>query len=116
MSLTVVADNPAPMNETGILPTEYKVLIAPDAVEEVTKGGIIIPEASREKEQYAAMTGTLVASSPLAFAYDNWPSDARKPMPGDRVIYAKYSGAEVKGRDGKMYRLVNDKDIGAVLA
>jgi co-chaperonin GroES (HSP10) len=31
------------------------------------------------------------------------------------VLFAKYAGTTVKGRDGKEYRLVNDKDLGAVL-
>lgn len=101
-------------NPSGINPTEYKVLISPKVVDEKTKGGIIIPDESKEREQFAQMEGTLVACSPLAFTYDDW-KDASPPKAGDSVLFAKFSGAEVTGRDGKKYRLTNDKDVTAVL-
>ena len=103
------------MNPSGIAPTEFKVLVEPKKVEEKTKGGIIIPDEKLERDQYAAMEGVIIAASPLAFTYENWPDGARKPQVGDRVIFAKYSGAKVTGKDGVEYRLIADKDIGAVL-
>lgn len=102
-------------NTSGILPTEYKVLIAPVEVDQKTKGGIIIPDETKERDQYAQMRGVLVAVSPLAFTYDDW-KDAKPPKVGDEVLFAKYAGAVVDGKDGKKYRLTNDKDIAAVLA
>src|SRR3990167_9491861 len=100
---------------SGIIPTEFKVLLLPDTVEERTAGGIIKPAERVERDQYAAMEGVIIPASPLAFTYENWPEGARKPQVGDRVIFAKYAGATVEGRDGVKYRLVADKDIGAVL-
>ena len=105
---------PAP-HPSGIIPTEFKVLVEPKKVEEKTKGGIIKPAENVERDQYAAMEGVIIAASPLAFTYENWPHGARKPQVGDRVIFAKYSGAKVTGKDGVEYRLIADKDIGAVL-
>ena len=35
---------------------------------------------------------------------------------GDKVLFAKFAGFEHKGKDGKKYRVVNDKDVSAVLA
>lgn len=102
-------------NPSGICPTEYKVLIAPKLTEEKTKGGIILPDATKERDQYAQMEGVIVAASPLAFSYDNW-KDASPPKVGDSVLFAKYAGAVVTGRDGKEYRITNDKDICAVIA
>jgi len=61
------------------------------------------------------MKGVLVAISPLAFTYDDW-KGANPPKVGDEVLFAKYAGAVVDGKDGKKYRLTNDKDIAAVLA
>lgn len=104
-------------NDHGILPTEYKVLIAPKTVEDKI-GSIIIPDQTKERDQFAQMEGTLVAVSPLAFSYakqEEW-GNGKPPDIGDRVLFAKYAGAVVKGRDGKDYRLVNDKDVAAVLA
>jgi chaperonin GroES len=102
-------------NQSGILPSEYNVLIAAKAVEEKTAGGIIIPDQSKERQQFAQMEGVLVAVSPLAFTYDDW-KEAQPPQVGDRVLFAKYAGAEIKGKDGKDYRLCKDKDVAAVLA
>jgi co-chaperonin GroES (HSP10) len=103
-------------NLSGIKPTEYKCLISPIVVANKI-GSIFIPDEHKDREQFAQMQGTLVAVSPLAFTYADdaaW-GDAEKPKPGDKVMYAKFAGAAVKGMDGKDYRIVNDKDIAAVL-
>lgn len=108
----------APDNPSGIQPTEYKVLIKPKEAENKSKGGILLPDDKIERDQFAQMEGELVAVSPLAFTYatqGEW-NGADRPKPGDRVLFAKYAGALVKGKDGVDYRLVNDKDIAAVLA
>ena len=102
-------------NQSGIEPTEYKVLVKPDKVEEKTKGGIIIPETERDRVQLAATTGILVAASPMAFKFDEWPPDARKPQPGDRVAFPRYTSHIIKGKDEQDYWLVNDKDVSAIL-
>lgn len=102
-------------NTTGINPTEFKVLIAPKAVEEKI-GSIILPSSHTEAEKYASMEGVIVDVSHLAFSYatpDEW--DGKKPKAGQRVIYAKYAGVRVKGQDGAEYLLVNDKDVVATV-
>ena len=97
---------------TGIRPVEYKVLIKPDAVEEKTAGGIYLPHQAQEKEKYAKAEGVIVAVGAIAFTDPDW---LDRPKVGDRVLYDKYAGAMVKGADGADYRLINDKEIGAVL-
>ncbi|MDB6036002.1 MAG: hypothetical protein JWM16_6340 [Verrucomicrobiales bacterium] len=102
-------------NPSGILPTEFKVLILPDEVQEKI-GSIYVPEETKAKEKYATTDGTIVAISHLAFTYasaEEWGD--HKPKPGDRVAFAKYAGARRKGRDGKDYLLVNDKDVLATI-
>jgi chaperonin GroES len=92
--------------------------VKPIKVDEKTKGGIILPDETKERDQFAQMQGVLVAVSPLAFTYADekeWGLGS-KPKPGDKVMFAKYAGAAVKGRDGADYRIINDKDISAVLA
>lgn len=104
------------LNTTGIQPTEFKVLILPDPVEEVTKGGIIVPINKAEADKYATIQGRIIAMSHLAFTYataEEW-GDA-KPKPGDQVIFAKYAGVRHKAKDGQEYLLVNDKDIVATV-
>lgn len=104
-------------NPSGIFPTEYKVLIQPIAVEEKTKGGIILPDEHKDRAQFAQQIGTLVALAPLAFTYDKWEGvQDRKPKVGDKVLFAKFAGFAHEGKDGKTYRVVNDKDVSAVLA
>lgn len=104
------------LNPSGINPTEFKVLILPDAAEEITKGGIIIPTEKVDKDKYATTDGTIIAVSHLAFTYATeaeW--DGKKPKAGDRVAFAKYAGSRRKGKDGLDYLLVNDKDIVATI-
>lgn len=102
-------------NPSGIYPVEFKVLVRPIEVEEKTSGGIYLPDSTKERDQFAQMQGELVAISPLAFTYDS-SIEWDQPKVGDRVLFAKYAGTVVDGKDGKKYRLVNDKDVAAVLA
>jgi co-chaperonin GroES (HSP10) len=103
-------------NTTGILPTEYKVLIAPKPAEE-RKGSIIMPDQVQEAEKFAAIEGTIVGMSHLAFTYvgeDEWAG--KKPQPGQRVVFAKYAGVRMKSpKDGQEYLLINDKDVVATI-
>ena len=68
-------------NPSGITPTEYKVLIDPIEVEEKTAGGIFIPDEIKDRDQFAQQKGRILATSPLAFTYDEWPEGAERPEP-----------------------------------
>jgi chaperonin GroES len=98
------------MNESGIQPVEYKVLIKPEVVEAKTAGGLYLPEQSQDKEKMAQVRGALVAIGGNAF--EDW---CGPPSIGDNVYFAKYAGYVVKGVDGEEYRLANDKDIAAII-
>lgn len=100
--------------DPGIVPCEFNVLIAPEEVEEKTKGGIILPDTTKEVDQLAAMRGRLVAVAPMAGA-SIWPEGEGRPKPGDAVYFAKYAGILVKGRDDRDYRACKDKDLIAVI-
>lgn len=103
-------------NPSGIQPTEFKVLILPTEVSGMI-GNIHIPDEHKAREQFAQQSGTIIALAPLAFTYDEWKGvEDQKPKPGDKVLFAKFAGFEHKGKDGKKYRVVNDKDVSAVLA
>lgn len=110
-------------NESGINPTEFKVVILPKddgKFHKFTgKDGktyqLEKPDDSADREKFAQMEGILVAVSPHAFSYAEW-NGSKKPEPGDRVLYAKYAGTTWPGKDGKDYRIVNDKDLWAVLS
>ena len=103
------------MNTSGIEPLDVRVLVRPDKVEEVTKGGIILAPTITEKEQFATVKATLVAAGVNAFAEAKANPAFTAPGPGDRVMIAKYGGVNIKGDDGEDYRLMNDDDIVARL-
>lgn len=100
-------------NKSGISPTGGHVLISPDPVEEKTKGGIYLPDTTRDSEQRAATTGTVIAIGPGAWL----DLDDGQPWAevGDHVSYARYAGVEMVGKDEESYTLINDNDILAVL-
>ena len=102
------------MNSSGITPLDLRILVKPDPVEEVSKGGIILADATRDKQKYAATKATLVAMGCNAFR--EWGPHALKPEPGDRVLYAQYTGAREQGADGTDYVVMNDADLIAVLS
>ena len=101
-------------NPSGIQPTEFKVLVRPDKIEEKTKGGILLPQDVKERDQAASTAGEIIAISSLAFTYADWPVTSKPPKIGDRVLFGRYSGMTVKGEDGEEYRLINDKDVAGV--
>jgi co-chaperonin GroES (HSP10) len=99
------------VNRSGMWPVEYKILIAPEVVEEVSKGGIVLAGKTTEREAMAQVKGTLVAVGGNAF--EDW--KGMTPEIGDTIWFAKYAGYVVKGADGKDYRLANDKDCSAII-
>lgn len=93
----------------NIQPLNDRVLIHPIEQEEVTPSGIVLPETAKEKPQ----EGEVVAVGPGAWQEDG----SRRPLDlavGDRVIYAKYAGTEVKNGDGE-YLLLRENDVLAKL-
>lgn len=100
------------MNSSGIKPVEYKVLVKPIEVDRKTKGGIYLPDESYDREKFAQQEGVLVAKSEDAFTNPQW---LNEPKVGDKILYDRYAGCTVKGMDGEDYRLINDKEIGAII-
>jgi chaperonin GroES len=106
-----------PLDIDGIQPLEFKVLIKLDIVEDKSAGGIYLPESAQDRESYAAERGTIIKKSKAAFGDDDmWPD---KPEIGDRVMFPKYSGMLIlelgEQREQIKYRLMNDKDVCAIL-
>lgn len=98
-------------NESGIQPLEYKCLVYIPETEEKSKGGIHLPNMVRDKEQQGCMKGLFVAKGPIAFTDPEWELE---PQPGDYVLFDRYAGKMVTGADGKKYRVMSDKEIGAL--
>lgn len=98
------------INKSGLQPVEYKILIEPEEVEQMSAGGIVLAMETTEKERMAQVRGRLIAVGGNAF--EGWNS---APRVGDVVYYAKYAGIMVKGKDAREYRLANDKDVSAIV-
>jgi chaperonin GroES len=90
-------------------PLHDRVLIKRVDEEEKTKGGIIIPDTAKEKP----MEGEVVAAGPGARGEDGkiQPMDVRA---GDRVLFGKWSGTEVK-LDGEEMIIMKEADIMGVI-
>jgi len=96
-------------NKLKLKPLGGRVIVEPIEQEEMTAGGIILPETAKEKPQ----EGKILAAGPGERDEDG----ARIPMEvsvGDKVLYAKYSGTEVK-MDGKKLLILRESDILAVV-
>ena len=88
-----------------IKPLGDRVLVSPIEEKEMQKGGIIIPDTAKEKPQ----EGEIVAVGP-GKTTDDGKTIAMAVKKGDKVIYGKYSGTEVK-LDGEDYLLMREDDI-----
>ena len=90
-------------------PLGGRVIVEPIEQEEMTAGGIILPETAKEKPQ----EGKILAAGPG----DRDEDGERIPMEvqvEDKVLYAKYAGTEVKV-DGKKLLILKENDILAVV-
>lgn len=100
----------------GLQPIEYNVIVALPEIRKETRGGIIIPDQKKDIMSLAQQIGVMVAVSPAAFNYEDWPEGTSPPRPGDVVWFGRYAGRPFTGSDGRSYRIFKDKDIGAVIS
>ncbi len=90
-------------------PLGGRVIVEPIEQEDITAGGIILPDTAKEKPQ----EGKILAAGPG----DRNEKGERVPMDlkaGDRVLFAKYSGTEVK-MDGRKLLIMRESDILAIV-
>jgi chaperonin GroES len=102
LALTVAG----PAFAVNIRPLNDRVVV--QRVEEQTRGGIVIPDSAKEK----AAEAVVVVVGP-----GRWSGGTRVPVelnPGDRVLFGKYAGSEVK-LDGEEYLILREDDILGVL-
>jgi chaperonin GroES len=92
----------------SLKPLEDRIVVKPGEEEETTVSGIVIPDTAKEKPQ----EGEVVAVGPGRFE-----EGTRIPMDvkaGDKVIYSKYGGTEVKV-EGEEYLILSARDVLAVV-
>ncbi len=88
------------MSVVKIKPLEDRVVVEPQAAEEKTASGIIIPDSAKEKPQ----KGTVIAVG------EGTKDVTMQVKVGDVVLYGKYSGTELT-YDGKEYLMMKQSDI-----
>jgi chaperonin GroES len=95
----------------NLKPLEDRIVVKPSEEEEMTASGIVIPDTAKERPQ----EGTVVAVGP-----GRWDEDGKNRIPldvqeGDKVIYSKYGGTEVKV-EGEEYLVLSGRDVLAVVS
>jgi chaperonin GroES len=95
--------------KTSIKPLEDRILVRPEEGEQTTPSGIVIPDTAKEKPQ----EGTVMAVGPgkRSDSGDLIPMDIKE---GDRVIYSKYGGTEIKV-EGEEMLILSSRDVLAIL-
>ncbi|MCB0167333.1 MAG: co-chaperone GroES [Anaerolineae bacterium] len=94
----------------NLKPLGDRLIVSPIEQEEMTASGIVLPETAKEKP----MQGKVLAVGPGARKDDG----SRAPLDvaeGDKVLYAKYAGTEVKLGDDK-FLILRESDILAIVA
>lgn len=96
------------MSEVKIKPLGDRLIVKP-IERETMKGGIIIPDTAKEKP----MEGEVLAAGPgkLDDKGNRMPMDVKK---GDKVLYGKYSGTEIK-LDNETYLIIHQDEILGIL-
>ena len=92
------------MSEITIKPLADRVVVMPAPAETQTASGIIIPDTAKEKPQQ----GTVVAAG------NGKPDEPMTVKVGDKVLYGKYSGTELKW-EGNDYLIMRESDILAIV-
>lgn len=93
----------------ALKPLADRIVVKLVAAEEKTKSGIVLPDTAKEKPQEAEV----VAVGP-GKVLDNGQRVALEVKVGDKVIFGKYSGTEVKV-DGEELLILSEKDILAIV-
>jgi len=92
----------------SLQPLEDRIVVKPSEGEEMTASGLVIPDTAKEKPQ----EGEVIAVGPGRFE-----DGKRVPLDvkvGDKVIYSKYGGTEVK-LEGDEYLILSARDVLAIV-
>ena len=98
------------INVTTVKPLADRVFVKVAPSEEKTAGGILLPDAAKEKPH----VGEIVTVGPGKRNDDGSRSELDVKV-GDKVLYSKYAGTDIK-LGGEEYVLLSEKDILAVVA
>ena len=97
-------------SKVKVRPMDDRLLVEPAKAEEVTSGGIVLPDTAQEKPQ----RGKVLAVGPGRLL-DSGERGEMDVKVGDEVFYGKYSGTEIDV-DGREYVILKESDVLAVVA
>ncbi|MHC4407319.1 MAG: co-chaperone GroES [Planctomycetota bacterium] len=92
-------------SDINLRPLDDRVVVEPMEAEEVTAGGIVLPDTAKEKPQ----RGTVVAVGPGKLL-DSGQRGELSIAVGDEVIYGKYAGTDIE-LDGRDVKILRESDI-----
>ena len=95
-------------------PTGWRILILPFTLPETTKGGVLLSDETRERNQLATNVGYVVSLGPDAYKDESKFPDGPWCKQGDWVMFGRYAGSRFK-IDGAEPRLLNDDEILALI-
>jgi len=93
------------MKDINLRPLDDRIVVEPVAAEEVTAGGIVLPDAAQEKPQ----RGIVVAVG-AGKLLDSGERGELSVALGDEVIYGKYSGSDFE-IDGREVKILRESDV-----
>jgi chaperonin GroES len=96
------------MASKKLTPIGDRVVVKPDPEEQKTRSGIVLPDTAKEKPS----EGTVIAVG-TGRILDNGTKVPVEVKIGDKIIYSKYGGTEVK-IDGEEYIILAERDILAI--
>ena len=97
------------MTTTKVRPLNDRVLVKRTAEEEKTAGGLFIPDSAKEKPA----KGVVISAGP-GKVDDNGKRTPLEVKAGDKVLFGKYSGTEIK-LDGEEHMILREDEILAIL-
>ena len=93
------------MAKFKLRPLDDRVVVESSAAEEITAGGIVLPDAAQEKPQ----RGVVISTGPGRLLDSGNRGDLSISV-GDEVIYGKYGGSDIEV-DGEEYKILRETDI-----
>jgi chaperonin GroES len=95
-------------------PTGWRIILLPYKGAEKTKGGIVLADQTREKQQITTVCAYVLAVGPLAYKDTTKFPEGAWCKEGDWIIFGRYAGARI-GLDGGEIRIINDDEVLAVI-
>ncbi len=95
-------------------PTGWRLLVLPFKMKEKTKGGLVLAEATLEKQQVASQCGLVLAMGSQCYKDKERYPEGPWCKVNDWVMFARYAGSRIK-IDGGEIRLLNDDEVLATI-